>query len=335
MINSDSYSEDITLLVGNTPLIKLRGPSNLTGCNILGKAEFLNPGQSIKDRAALYMIRDAEKRNLIQRGGTIVEGTGGNTGIGLTVIGNALGYKTLIVMPNNQSVEKINDLKHLGAKVILTPPAPYEDPNNYQKKARKISEEEGALWTNQFDNVANRKAHIEGTSKEIWKQTNGKIDAFICAVGTGGTIGGNSIGLKKIDRRIKIYCADPMGSGMYSWIKKGKPNPQGESITEGIGQSRITNNLKKIEIDGAFQISDTEALRVIFDLLKNEGLFLGPTSGINIAGAIKLGMKLGPNNTIVTVLCDYGTRYASKVFNLKFLKERNLPTPDWITNDSS
>ena len=309
-------------LVGNTPLIKLKNASEITGCNILGKAEFLNPGQSIKDRAALNMIINAEKKTNSNK--LIVEGTGGNTGIGLTVIGNALGYKTLIVMPENQSIEKINLLKHLGAKVLLTKQLPFSDPNNYIQLAKKIAEEKNAIWTNQFDNLANREAHIKTTSQEIWKQTEGKVDAFICSVGTGGTLAGNYIGLKEKNKNIQIYCADPYGSGMYSWIRKGKPKSSLSSITEGIGQSRITKNLTGINFDGALKVHDKTALKIIYQLIYQEGLFLGPTSGINIGGAIKLAKKIGPNKTIVTVLCDGADRYTSKIFNKAFLTENNL-----------
>ena len=310
---------NITNLVGNTPLIKLKKASEITGCNILAKAEYLNPGQSIKDRAALYMIKNAKENKKL-----IVEGTGGNTGIGLTVIGNALGYKTKIVMPDNQSIEKINLLKYLGAEVVLTKQLPFTDPNNYIQLARRIAEEENAIWTNQFDNLANREAHIKTTSQEIWSQTNGTIDAFICSVGTGGTLAGNFIGLKEKNKNIKIFCADPYGSGMYSWIRKGLAKATLSSITEGIGQSRITKNLEGINFDGAFKIHDKTALKIVYELIRSEGLLVGPTSGINVGGAIKLAKYLGPNKTIVTVLCDGAERYKSKIFNQKFLQEKNL-----------
>ena len=312
------YSNIINL-VGNTPLIKLKKASEITGCNILAKAEYLNPGQSIKDRAALYMIKNAKENKKL-----IVEGTGGNTGIGLTVIGNALGYKTKIVMPDNQSIEKINLLKYLGAEVVLTKQLPFTDPNNYIQLARRIAEEENAIWTNQFDNLANREAHIKTTSQEIWSQTNGTIDAFICSVGTGGTLAGNFIGLKEKNKNIKIFCADPYGSGMYSWIRKGLAKATLSSITEGIGQSRITKNLEGINFDGAFKIHDKTALKIVYELIRSEGLLVGPTSGINVGGAIKLAKYLGPNKTIVTVLCDGAERYKSKIFNEKFLQEKNL-----------
>ena len=311
--------KNITNLVGNTPLIKLKKASEITGCNILAKAEYLNPGQSIKDRAALYMIKNAKENKKL-----IVEGTGGNTGIGLTVIGNALGYKTKIVMPDNQSIEKINLLKYLGAEVVLTKQLPFTDPNNYIQLARRIAEEENAIWTNQFDNLANREAHIKTTSQEIWSQTNGTIDAFICSVGTGGTLAGNFIGLKEKNKNIKVFCADPYGSGMYSWIRKGIAKATLSSITEGIGQSRITKNLEGINFDGAFKIHDKTALKIVYELIRSEGLLVGPTSGINVGGAIKLANHLGPNKTIVTVLCDGAERYKSKIFNEKFLQEKNL-----------
>ncbi len=310
---------NITNLVGNTPLIKLKKASEITGCNILGKAEYLNPGQSIKDRAALYMIKNAKENKKL-----IVEGTGGNTGIGLTVIGNALGYKTKIVMPENQSIEKINLLKYLGAEVVLTKQLPFTDPNNYIQLAKRIAKEENAIWTNQFDNLANREAHIKTTSQEIWSQTNGTIDAFICSVGTGGTLAGNFIGLKEKNKNIKVFCADPYGSGMYSWIRKGIAKATLSSITEGIGQSRITKNLEGIKFDGAFKIHDKTALKIVYELIRSEGLLVGPTSGINVGGAIRLAKYLGPNKTIVTVLCDGAERYKSKIFNEKFLQEKNL-----------
>ena len=310
---------NITSLVGNTPLIKLKKASEITGCNILGKAEYLNPGQSVKDRAALYMIKNAKENKKLK-----VEGTGGNTGIGLTVIGNALGYKTKIVMPENQSIEKINLLKYLGAEVVLTKQLPFTDPNNYIQLAKRIAKEENAIWTNQFDNLANREAHIKTTSQEIWNQTNGTIDAFICSVGTGGTLAGNFIGLKEKNKNIKVFCADPYGSGMYSWIRKGKSKATLTSITEGIGQSRITKNLEGIKFDGAFKVHDRTALKIVYELIKSEGLLVGPTSGINVGGAIKLAKHLGPNKTIVTILCDGAERYKSKIFNEKFLQEKNF-----------
>ena len=310
---------NITSLVGNNLLNKLKKAYEINRCNILGKAEYLNPGQSIKDRAALYMIKNAKENKKL-----IVEGTGGNTGIGLTVIGNALGYKTKIVMPENQSIEKINLLKYLGAEVVLTKQLPFTDPNNYIQLAKRIAKEENAIWTNQFDNLANREAHIKTTSQEIWSQTNGTIDAFICSVGTGGTLAGNFIGLKEKNKNIKVFCADPYGSGMYSWIRKGLAKATLSSITEGIGQSRITKNLEGINFDGAFKIHDKTALKIVYELIRSEGLLVGPTSGINVGGAIRLAKYLGPNKTIVTVLCDGAERYKSKIFNEKFLQEKNL-----------
>ncbi|MBJ58082.1 MAG: cysteine synthase A [Rickettsiales bacterium] len=323
------FVNDVIKLVGNTPLIRLKKASEVTNCNILGKAEFLNPGQSIKDRAALSMIRAREKEGMVDKK-LIVEGTGGNTGIGLTVIGSALGYKSIIVMPRNQSIEKINTLKYLGAEVVLTDQLPYNNPRNYIQLSRSLAEKKGALWTNQFDNVANREAHINGTANEIWDQTSGNIDGFICSIGTGGTLAGNFIGLKRKNKKIKIYCADPYGSGMYSWIRKGNAKATLSSITEGIGQSRITGNIKDINFDGSYKVSDQKALNIVYDLIKDEGLFLGPTSGINIAGAIKLAKEIGPNKTIVTVLCDYANRYTSKMFNRDFLLKKKIKIPEWL-----
>ena len=325
----NNFSESIINEVGNTPLIKLKKASEITGCNILGKAEFLNPGQSIKDRAALFMIREFDKKKAIYNN-TIVEGTGGNTGIGLTIIGAAMGYRTIIVMPNDQSKEKIDTLKYLGAKVVLTEKAPFTDKRNYIQLSKKIAKDNNAIWANQFDNLANRKAHVETTSKEIWMQTQGRIDGFICAIGTGGTLAGNYIGLKDKNKNIKIFCADPYGSGMYSFIRKGVSKASYSSITEGIGQSRITKNIEGIDFDGAFKVSDQSALNIIYDLIRHEGLFLGPSSGINVAGAIRLAKHLGPNKTIVTVLCDYANRYSNKIFNKSFLNSKNLNYPDWL-----
>ena len=325
-----NYVDNITALVGNTPLIKLRQVSEETGCNILGKAEFLNPGQSVKDRAALWIIRDAENRGLLEKGGLIVEGTAGNTGIGLTVIGQALGYNTLIIMPETQSEEKKSALKDLGAELLLVPALPYSNSGNYIRYSEKIAKEKNAFWANQFDNTANKLAHIESTSIELWNQTDQNIHGFVSAVGTGGTLAGTAEGLKHKNKNIKIICADPLGSGMYSWIKYGKVDPSGSSITEGIGQSRITANLKDAKIDDSFQIEDNDALTIIFNLLKNEGLSLGPSSGINIAGAVKLAKILGPGHTIATILCDNGTRYSSKIYNIEYLKSKNLQIPDWL-----
>ena len=323
--------------IGNTPLIRLHGASERTGCEILGKAEFLNPGQSVKDRAALFIIRDAVERGLIGPGGTIVEGTAGNTGVGLAMVGNALGLKSVIVIPNTQSQEKKDALRLLGAQLIEVPAVPYKNPNNYVKISGRIADQlktqpGGAVWANQFDNVANRRAHIETTGPEIWRDTAGKVDGFTCAVGTGGTLAGIAIALKARNPNIVIAAADPMGATIYDWIKNGTLNATGSSITEGIGQGRVTGNLEDAPIDDAFQIPDEEAVPIIFELLEKEGLCLGGSSGINIAGAIRLAEKLGPGHTIVTILCDYGTRYQSKLFNAEFLRSKNLPLPSWLAN---
>ncbi|PCJ41303.1 MAG: cysteine synthase A [Alphaproteobacteria bacterium] len=316
--------------IGQTPLIKLERASRDTGCTILGKAEFLNPGGSVKDRAALFIIRDAERRGLLKPGGTIVEGTAGNTGIGLGLVANALGYKTVIVMPETQSQEKKDMLRLCGCDLRLVPAKPYSDPGNYVRYSEQLAKELNALWANQFDNIANRQAHSEGTGPEIWDQTDGKIDAFTCAVGTGGSLGGISLALKERNQDVKIVLADPMGSALYNFYKHGELKAEGGSITEGIGQGRITKNLEDVVIDDAIQIPDDEALTVIFDLLKHEGLCLGGSSGINVAAAIRLAKEMGPGHTIVTLLCDYGTRYMSKIFNREFLDERGLPYPDWL-----
>lgn len=322
--------------IGNTPLIRLEKASDETGCEILGKAEFLNPGGSVKDRAALGIIRAAEKSGALKSGGTVVEGTAGNTGIGLALVGNALGYKTVIVMPETQSQEKKDMLRLCGADLRLVAAKPYKDPDNYikysQRLAAEIAEESpnGAIWANQFDNVANRDAHINTTAPEIWAQTDGKVDAFTCAVGTGGTLGGVSLGLKEYNKDIKIVLADPMGAALYNYYKHGELKSEGGSITEGIGQGRITANLEGIIVDDAYQIPDEEALEIVFDLLKHQGLCLGGSSGINVAGAIRLAKEMGPGHTIVTILCDVGTRYMSKLFNPEFLKEKNLPYPKWL-----
>ncbi len=316
--------------IGQTPLIKLERASRDTGCTILGKAEFLNPGGSVKDRAALFIIRDAERRGLLKPGGTIVEGTAGNTGIGLGLVANALGYKTVIVMPETQSQEKKDMLRLCGCDLRLVPAKPYRDPGNYVRYSEQLARELGALWANQFDNIANRQAHVESTGPEIWDQTDGEIDAFTCAVGTGGSLGGISLALKERNKDVKIVLADPMGSALYNYYKHGELKAEGGSITEGIGQGRITKNLQDVIIDDAVQIPDDEALTVIFDLLKHEGLCLGGSSGINVAAAIRLAKEMGPGHTIVTLLCDYGTRYMSKIFNREFLDERGLPYPDWL-----
>jgi len=322
--------------IGNTPLIKLKRASAATGCTILGKAEFLNPGGSVKDRAALAIIRDAEEKGLLRPGGTIVEGTAGNTGIGIGLVANALGYKTVIVMPETQSQEKKDMLRLCGCDLRLVPAKPYKDPANYVRYSGTLAEElnktepHGAIWANQFDNVANRRAHEEGTGPEIWDQTDGEIDAFTCAVGSGGTLGGVSRALKARNDKIKIVLADPMGAALYNFYKHGELKAEGGSITEGIGQGRITANLEDVVVDDAFQIPDAEALNVIFDLIKHEGLCLGGSSGINVAAAIRLAKEMGPGHTIVTILGDYGTRYQSKIFNPEFLKEKGLPFPDWL-----
>jgi cysteine synthase A len=328
--------QDVIAAVGNTPLIRLNRASDATGCEILGKAEFLNPGQSVKDRAALYIIQDAVRRGTLRPGGTIVEGTAGNTGIGLATIANAMGFKTVIVIPETQSQEKKDALRLLGAELIEVPAVPYKDPNNYVKLSGRLAEQlaksepNGAIWANQFDNIANRNAHIEGTGPEIWAQTDGKVDGFICAVGTGGTLAGVAIALKERNKNIRIAAADPQGAAIYNWIKHGTLEMNGSSITEGIGQGRVTGNLEGAPIDDAFEIPDAEALPLIFDLLQHEGLCLGGSTGINVAGAIRLAKQMGPGHTIVTVLCDYGNRYQSKLFNPVFLKEKGLPCPPWL-----
>lgn len=328
---------DVLSAIGGTPLIRLTRVSEATGCEILGKAEFMNPGQSVKDRAALFIVRDAIKRGTLKPGGVIVEGTAGNTGIGLAVVGNAMGFRTVIVIPDTQSEEKKDALRLLGAELIQVPAVPYKDPNNYVKISGRIAEQlaksdpNGAVWANQFDNVANRVAHIEGTGPEIWAQTDGKIDGFTCAVGTGGTLAGVGIALKERNPRVKIAAADPMGASIYSWIKTGTLKAEGTSITEGIGQGRVTANLEGAPIDDAYLIPDAEALPYIFDLLEFEGLCMGGSTGINVAGAVRMAKELGPGHTIVTILADYGTRYQSKLFNPEFLKSKGLPTPGWLT----
>lgn len=322
--------------IGNTPLIRLRKASELTGCEILGKAEFMNPGQSVKDRAALAIIRDAERRGVLRPGGVIVEGTAGNTGIGLALVGNALGYRTVIVIPDTQSQEKKDMLRLAGAELVEVPAVPYKDPNNYVKVSGRLAERlaqteaNGAVWANQFDNVANRQGHIETTGPEVFEQTDGKVDGFICAVGTGGTLAGVGIALKERNPAIRIGLADPMGAALYSYYTTGELKASGSSITEGIGQGRITANLVDAPIDLAYQITDEEALPIVFDLLEHEGLCLGGSSGINVAGAMRLARELGPGHTIVTILCDYGTRYQSKLFNPAFLREKGLPFPAWL-----
>jgi len=327
--------------IGRTPLIRLKAASELTGCTILGKAEFLNPGGSVKDRAALFIIKDAEERGLLRPGGVIVEGTAGNTGIGLALVANARGYRTVIVIPNTQSQEKKEMLRLCGADLREVPAAPYANPNNYVKVSGRLAEEiakkepAGAIWANQFDNVANRRAHVETTGPEIWEQTDGKVDGFVSAVGSGGTLGGVSLYLKQKNPKVRIALADPMGAALYSYYKTGQLKSEGSSITEGIGQGRITKNLEGIVVDDAFQIPDSEAVPIIFDLLKDEGLFLGGSTGINVAGAIRLAKQMGPGHTIVTLLCDGGQRYASKLFNPEFLRSKGLPVPDWLAGSNS
>jgi cysteine synthase len=327
--------EDTIAAIGNTPLIKLRRASELTGCTILGKAEFLNPGQSVKDRAALFIIRDAIARGELKPGGTIVEGTAGNTGIGLTVVANAMGFKSVIVIPETQSQEKKDAIRQLGAKLVEVPAVPYKNPNNYVKYSGRLAKQLGAVWANQFDNVANRNAHVQTTGPEIWAQTDGSVDGFVCAVGSGGTLAGVSLALKQRNKNIKIALADPMGAALYSYYKTGELKSEGSSITEGIGQGRITKNLEGFVLDEAFQIPDSEAIPIAFDLLQHEGLCMGGSTGVNVAGAIHLAKQMGPGHTIVTILCDYGTRYASKLFNPDFLRSKNLPVPAWLTDTSS
>tara|TARA_B100001123_G_scaffold9402_1_gene11716 strand:+ start:1274 stop:2275 length:1002 start_codon:yes stop_codon:yes gene_type:complete len=322
--------------IGNTPLIKLRKASELTGCNIYGKAEYLNAGGSVKDRAALALIRDAEEKKLVSKGGTIVEGTAGNTGIGLCHIGNSLGYKTIIVMNDNQTQEKKDTLINIGAELRLVPPKPYKDDGNYVKIAGRLAEElkntnnKGVVWANQFDNTANAKGHYKTTGPEIWNQTEGKVDGFVCSSGTGGTIAGVSSYLKEKNKDIKVYLSDPKGSSLYNYIENGELKSEGGSITEGIGSSRITANFAEAKIDGAFSIDDHESLPILYDLITNEGLSLGTSCGVNIAGAIRLAKKLGTGKTIVTILCDKSDRYQSKLFNKKFLIEKKLPYPKWL-----
>jgi cysteine synthase A len=323
-------------VIGNTPLIRLRRASEETGCEILGKAEFMNPGQSVKDRAGLFIIQDAEQKGLLTPGGVIVEGTAGNTGIGLTVVAKALGYRTVIVIPDTQSQEKKDALRLLGAELIEVPAVPYKNPNNYVKVSGRLAEQlaktdpHGAIWANQFDNIANREGHIRTTAQEIWTQTEGKVDCFVSSVGTGGTLAGVAAGLRDKNRNVKIALADPLGAALYSYYTTGHLKAEGSSITEGIGQGRITANLEGFKPDFSYQIPDAEALPIIFDLVQEEGLCLGGSTGINIAGAIRLARELGPGHTIVTVLCDYGTRYQSKLFNPEFLRTKNLPIPEWM-----
>jgi cysteine synthase len=322
--------------VGDTPLIRLRRASELTGCEILGKAEFMNPGGSVKDRAALHIVLDAEARGELRPGGIVVEGTAGNTGIGLALVGNARGYRTVVVIPDSQSQEKKDALRLCGAELREVPPAPYSDPNNYVHVAERLAAElarthpQGVLYANQWDNLSNRDAHVRTTGPEIWRQTDGKVDGFICAIGTGGTLAGVALALKEQRPDIVIAAADPMGAGMYEWIKHGEIKAEGSSITEGIGQNRITRNIEGAPVDDAYRIPDEEALPVLFSLLREEGLCLGGSSGINVAGAIRLARDLGPGHTIVTILADAGTRYQSKLYNPAFLRGKKLPVPDWL-----
>jgi cysteine synthase A len=336
-----TIKSDVLSAIGNTPLIKLRRASEMTGCTILGKAEFMNPGQSVKDRAALFIVEDAIRKGALRPGGVIVEGTAGNTGIGLALVGNALGFRTIIVIPETQSQEKKDMLRLAGAELIEVPAVPYANANNYVKVSGRLAERlassdpNGAIWANQFDNVANRQGHIETTAPEIWDQTGGRIDGFVSAVGTGGTLAGIGMGLKERNPKITVALADPMGAALYSYFTTGELKSTGSSITEGIGQGRITGNLEGAPVDTAFQIPDEEAIPIVFDLLEHEGLCLGGSSGVNVAGAIRLAQEMGPGHTIVTVLCDYGTRYQSKLFNPEFLRSRNLPVPPWLERDST
>ena len=322
--------------IGNTPLVKIKQASELTGCNIYGKAEYFNPGESVKDRAALFIVQNALKKKLISKGGTVVEGTAGNTGIGLAIVCKEYELKLKVVIPKTQSVEKKETLKKLGAELIEVDAVPYINPENYIKKSKKIAEDlnkkesKGVYWANQFDNIVNSESHIQTTAEEIWNQTAGTVDGFTCAVGTGGTLAGVSIGLKNKNKDIKIALSDPMGSALYSHIKNNKLESSGSSITEGIGNGRITKNFDKALIDEAFQTNDVDALNLIYDLIESQKIILGGSSGINIAGAIKLAKQMGPGKTIVTILCDHGKRYASKIFNKEFLKSKNLPIPKWL-----
>jgi cysteine synthase A len=322
--------------IGATPLIRLRHASEVTGCEILGKAEFMNPGQSVKDRAALYIVRDAERRGTLRPGGRIVEGTAGNTGIGLALVGQALGYRTTIVIPRSQSQEKKDAIRLLGAELVEVDAVPYANPGNYVRVSERLAEElnarepAGAVWANQFDNIANRQAHVETTGPEIWAQTGGKVDGFICAIGSGGTLAGVAEALRARNPKVRIGLADPDGSALYSWYAQGELNSEGTSISEGIGQGRVTANLQGLTIDDPYRVSDEEMLLAIYDLFEREGLLMGGSTGVNVAGAIRMARDLGPGHTIVTVLCDQGARYQSKIFNPEFLKERGLPTPPWL-----
>ena len=323
-------------LIGNTPLIRLHGPSEATGCEILGKAEFLNPGQSVKDRAALFIVRDAERRGAIRPGGIIVEGTAGNTGIGLAMVGNALGYRSVIVIPDTQSEEKKDAIRAFGAELVEVPAKPYSNPNNFVRVSGRLAEqlnashEAGAIWANQFDNTANRQAHVETTGPEIWDQTGGEVDGFICAVGSGGTLAGVAEALRARAPDVQIGLADPGGAALFNYYAHGELKAEGTSISEGIGQGRITANLEGLSVDHPYRIPDEEALPYVFDLLEHEGLVLGGSSGINVAGAVRMARDMGPGHTIVTILCDYGTRYQAKLFNPDFLRSKDLPVPHWM-----
>ena len=334
-------SDGIVGAIGNTPLIALKRASAATRCTILGKAEFMNPGQSVKDRAALFIIEDAIRKGTLRPGGVIVEGPAGNTGIGLALVGNALGFRTVIVIPETQSQEKKDMLRLCGAELVEVPAVPYSNPNNYVKVSGRLAEQlaktetHGAIWANQFDNVANRRGHIETTGPEIWNQTDGKVDGFICSVGTGGTLAGVAMALKARNKNVRIALADPMGAALYNYYTNGVLKAEGSSITEGIGQGRITKNLEDAPIDVAYQIRDEEAVPVIFDLLEHEGLCMGGSTGINVAGAIRLAKEMGPGHIIVTILADYGTRYQSKLFNPDFLRQKGLPVPNWLERRSS
>lgn len=335
LYHGTTWQDDLGQAIGNTPLIRLRRASEATGCTILGKAEFMNPGGSVKDRAGLAIIMDAEQRGTLREGGTIVEGTAGNTGIGLTLVGNARGYRSVIVMPETQSQEKIDFLRMIGADLRLVPAKPYKDPGNYVHVSRRLAEEMAAetgnaIWANQFDNLANREGHRLTTGQEIWDQTGGKVDAFTCSCGTGGTLAGVSMALKARNPGIRVVLADPHGSGLYGWVKSGDLSIEGSSITEGIGQSRVPDNLDGVTIDDAERIPDAEALEQIYDVLIHEGLSVGTSAGINIAAAIRVAKSLGPGHVVVTILCDGGSRYQSKLFNPGFLREKGLPVPSWM-----
>ena len=329
-VNKIIIAEGLAGAIGNTPLIRLRRASAATGCDILGKAEFMNPGGSVKDRAAIAIIEDAERTGALRPGGTIVEGTAGNTGIGLTLVANARGYRSVVVMPETQSREKIDFLRMIGADLRLVPAKPYRDPDNYVHVSRRIVEETDGFWANQFDNIANREGHRLTTGTEIWAQTGGRVDAFTCACGTGGTLAGIGMALKARRQEVRIVLADPEGSGLYGWLKSGDLTPSGSSITEGIGQSRVTANLEGAPIDDAVRIPDAEAVEQVFDLMIHEGLSVGGSTGINVAAAIRIARDLGPGHTVVTILCDGGARYQTKLFNPEFLRGRNLPVPPWL-----